>query len=426
MTESNRPDRRGPGSATAAAMDGYGQGGGHERAETGYARAMLRSITVASYLALMLCAAAGCRSKAKPPPTPEAVTMAEAQALGEAIERSLAVCEPSTLDDALDIEHTVRLAAAGHSLTDAERRDIVKGAKSAMALGRELCADVASGSQYRLLRAREQAGEVSLVFRSLGEQGLNYLEFYVGKGPADQPRIYDAYMYINGERFSETMGDMLAAFMGSKDLQRSATTFSREIQNARDHLRANELEQAGAALRRLPPAMKVRKPVRLLEVMVAFDDDEAYEKAIASYEAAYPGDPSLDLVSIDGHLLRKQYDEGIAALERLDQRIGGDPYLQVLGATFLSEKGDLDGAWTRVQDAIAREPELENAYWVAIMIALERESFDDAVAIMTTLRDRFEVQFDPDLMAGEALYAGFLQSPQWTAWTAAAAAPGSP
>ena len=43
---------------------------------------------------------------------------------------------------------------------------------------------------------------LGLLQLALADDGLNYLELYVGKGPAGTPRFYDAYDYVNGARIS--------------------------------------------------------------------------------------------------------------------------------------------------------------------------------------------------------------------------------
>jgi tetratricopeptide (TPR) repeat protein len=384
----------------------------------------MRAFGLIPLLALVVLGSPACRSKAEPPPTPEAVTVEEARALGESIEQKLAVCDPGGIDDALDLEHMVKLASADTPLTAGERSSLIAGVRGSMSLGRQLCDDVGIGSSYEMLRARQQGQEVSILFRALGEAGVNYLEFYLGKGSGDTPRIYDVYVYLSGERMSETMRDLLAATTSSRKTQQQARSFSRHVNDAREHLMAGESEQARAALHRLPEQMRFRRPVRLLEVMAAAGlGDEAYEKAIAAYEKAYPGDPSLDLVSIDGHLIRKQYDDAIAAVDRLAARLGGDPYLEMLKATFLVEKGELDAAWTVASAGLAAAPEFEDAHWMALTIALERKAYDDVASMMATLSDRFAAEFDPELMAEEDLWIGFLESPQGVAWSQGAAAP---
>jgi hypothetical protein len=378
---------------------------------------MLRSSGMVWVLGLVVLCTSACRKEAEPPPTPEAVTEEEARALGNAFEAALAGCDPAAIDALFDRDHTMNVARAEMKLTQGERRKLREGAHRALPIGRNACADVESGSEYTLLHVRQREGEVSLLYRTLGENGVNYIEIYVGKGEGGSARFYDLYNYAYGERTTESLRELLGAFE-SRGVRRRAGEVSQNLQDARRFLTAGQWEDALAAIDRLPADARRPRPIRLMRVMAAGGlSDEVYEKAIAEYEKDFPGDPSLDLVSVDGYLIRKQYDEAIAAMDRVDARVGGDPYVHVLKASLFREMRDLEAAWTEAQAAVNEAPDFEEAYWTALTIALERKAHDDATALMTTLRDRFAVEFDPELMAAEALWAEFLESPQWAAWS---------
>ena len=48
----------------------------------------------------------------------------------------------------------------------------------------------------------------------------------------------------------------------------------------------------------------------------------------------------MDLISIDAFLIHKEYDKAQAAIDRLDESLGGDPYLNVLRSTIFMEQGN--------------------------------------------------------------------------------------
>ena len=54
---------------------------------------------------------------------------------------------------------------------------------------------------------------------------------------------------------------------------------------------------------------------------------EEYNRAIAEYEMLYPHEPNMQLLMIDGYILRKDYGKALAAVEDLDKMIDKDPLL---------------------------------------------------------------------------------------------------
>jgi hypothetical protein len=61
---------------------------------------------------------------------------------------------------------------------------------------------------------------------------------------------------------------------------------------------------------------------------------------------------------IDGYYLKQRYGEAIAAIDRLDRDLNGDPYLDLLRANAYRLKGDESNAERYAQRAVEREPEL--------------------------------------------------------------------
>ena len=52
-----------------------------------------------------------------------------------------------------------------------------------------------------------------------------------------------------------------------------------------------------------------------------------------------PGDPCVDLIALNAFGIRKVYAKVLAAVDRLEKIVGGDPYLKLIRATTLLEQG---------------------------------------------------------------------------------------
>jgi biotin carboxyl carrier protein len=78
-----------------------------------------------------------------------------------------------------------------------------------------------------------------------------------------------------------------------------------------------------------------------------------YLGALRFWRANYPNDSSVDLVSIDAFFLQEKYDMALAAVERLDTSVGGDPYLDSYRAGLHLKMGQKDLANTEKQRFLA-------------------------------------------------------------------------
>jgi tetratricopeptide (TPR) repeat protein len=191
------------------------------------------------------------------------------------------------------------------------------------------------------------------------------------------------------------------------------------MQRAREMLMQQRYAEAKSELDSLSPALKKQKSIMLLQVQAAMHLDEAtYEASITAFEKSFPDSPALDLVSIDGFVMREQWDDAMAAVERLDKRVGGDTYLMFLRANLFAAAKKYDKAKESAEKALADEPTLVDAMWTLLTVALETESFAEAAALLKRLETEFEVEMDPGVMAVEPLYAEFLQSDEYKTWLA--------
>lgn len=105
-------------------------------------------------------------------------------------------------------------------------------------------------------------------------------------------------------------------------------------------------QEALSIYRSLPAAVQKMKYVMLLRIAAAgkTPNGNAYVQSIAEYRSAFPNDASQHLISIDYFVLKKQYDEGIKSIDKLDKAVGGDPYLNEMRAGIYRQAGNFSKA----------------------------------------------------------------------------------
>ena len=285
-----------------------------------------------------------------------------------------------------------------------------------------------TGQGVKLLRVRVVDGEPRALFHSVTEDGMNYLDFVLSTPPAGGPvKIVDAYVALTGEFLSRTMAPILAKGIatvrdnpGDLGAVKEATRKLEQMSRFTSLVRAGKTAEALAAYDKLPAEYRKEKVVMLMHVIVTsnrFEEDPAsYEKSIDAFVKAFPSDPAVDLVSLDGFLLKKKYAEFHKALDRLDKSVGGDPYLHVLRGNALQMEGKSAEAKKAIGKAIAWEPDLTAAYLARADVALAQKDHKELARLLALMESRFEIDFAGVATADD--YAEFRRSPEYREWWA--------
>lgn len=176
------------------------------------------------------------------------------------------------------------------------------------------------------------------------------------------------------------------------------------------------------AVRTLPPRVRASKILMTIEVQLtkSLDDDAAYLQAIERYAAAFPNDSSLDFVRLDSDLSHKRYDAYLAAVDRIDRRVGGDPYLEILRSEAYLASNRPAEAIAHARTATEREPTLQAAWWALVTAQAAGKDFAAAVATLEVLRAKFGARLDPASLSADARFQELVASPDYLAWRARA------
>jgi predicted negative regulator of RcsB-dependent stress response len=333
--------------------------------------------------------------------------------------------DASILDARIDVEQLLERATRNTSAPKAFKDGFATGVRrSGMQLGKQLIASREDDSSFHLLRLRMEGGTPHALYRVVSSQGgVNYLDMELARKADGQVVIVDFYPYITGELFSETMRRMFlqaareAGYNLVDKLMGKEQDFLKNaprLQEMQRFVQEQKFAEALKTFNELPPSLRQNKPFLLLRLTAASQLEEAeYQKAIQDFEQAYPNDPCLDLISIDGHMLRKDYATVMKMVDRLDQRVK-DPYLQYLRGSVMLDKGDRKAALGYFKAAVAAEPTLALSHWVLIGLSLQDKQYKDTVRYL----DAIERDTSVELGELEDLeqYAGFVKSPEYKAW----------
>jgi hypothetical protein len=371
------------------------------------------SLTVVALLCVCVPILAG-----EPLPTDQ-----ECTEFAKKVEASIAQADPKVLDQALDIKGLVTRATEGVEADEKFRQGFIIGAARSAGLGTTIINAVGAGGNYKFLRARQVDGQQRVLFRMLSEQGVNYHDFTVEKGADGQLRFSDVFIFMMGEPLGQTMrrlflqasatnGGVLGKLLGwENDFIKNAGKFQQITQA----MQAGQAELAKKLYYELPASMQNERIMLVHRTQWAGKlGEKEYVAAFEAIRKAFPNDPSMQFISIDGLFMNKQYDEGIKVLDSLIQTLGPDAHLYMLKGNFYMVKGDLPNAIAWDRKAIELEPDLMGPYWALLTALLQQKDFAAIREVFLTIERRKLVVLDGvDKSDG---YAEFVKSPEYEKW----------
>lgn len=371
-------------------------------------------------LVVALAALVACGDGVPRPAPMDPLSPDEAAELARRFEAAIEPCDPERIDALFDAEHLMRQAMVHARIrADVKRAALAEAKQRGPFVGRQLCAGFDANTAFDLLRMRPGEHGPRPLFRATSGSGVNYYEVIAGKARSDGAvRVVDLYVYLSGDRMTETIAGMME--QGVRVAQAGERPDLEAIGRARQR---GDLTEARRLIAALPPALRDAKAVRLMDLQAAMTlDAPDYAETIERYVRAYPDDPSADFVAVDGHFLRKDVPALLAALDRLELRVGGDPYLDNLRAGGLllePTPAHLQEAERRARAVTAALPDRADVWWTLAAVQLARGDHAGLVPTLDRLATAFAVSFDRDAMAAEPQWQGFLASPEFATWWSA-------
>jgi tetratricopeptide (TPR) repeat protein len=232
------------------------------------------------------------------------------------------------------------------------------------------------------------------------------------------------YFFTAGELTSRTFRRVAVGLptysepIDKKDLPKSVRDLAWKmgaIETADDFAEQGRFAEALGALSALPPELRKDKLVLIRRLGIALQaGDDEYKKAIALFEKHRPNDPALLLVSVDGLMMTREYAKALAAVDRLDKVVGGDPYLDVVRSSVHLEAGNAEKAETFAASAVRRESSLEQAHWNLVTVRLERKDFAGVVRALTEMEKALDCEVEG--LEEDETYAEFAKTREYREW----------
>jgi hypothetical protein len=334
----------------------------------------------------------------------------------------------------IDWETIFKTAVAGLDIPEKECSEIFAGMDKKIedptrGFGAKFLKVAKDGGKLCALRVRQNHGRRVILFRMILPTdlrgGVNYYEFAPRRYPGGQVRASDIYLYASGEFVSETFRRIFLPLAAARSpLSRGKLTAEDrdfvhdlpEVGRAGALAAQGKAAEALAIFKTLRPGTRKHKMVLLGHLTMAqlVGDNKQCAEVIEEFRKLFPNDACFDTISIDGLLMRKDFDGAMEAIERLDQAVGGDAYLDNRRGRLCESRGDLEGARRFYLRAVEREPRLLAPHWSLVGCALRARDYPETLERLKEIDRRFAVVFGD--MTQVRLYAGFVQSPQYGEW----------
>ncbi|GAB5526688.1 MAG: hypothetical protein Roseis2KO_45600 [Roseivirga sp.] len=285
--------------------------------------------------------------------------------------------------------------------------------------------EAVNGSEYDFLRAYFNKKEGHLIFRLYGDDGMNYHDFLIEKIKGEY-KMTDIYIYLTGEYLSETFSRLY--LMSSKEYLAPSDTEGlpdldmedlSKVITAKGLVDRGEYEAAKEVISGLSEEVRSEKLFRLVELIIKSNlDDEGYLEVMENYKRSFPDDPSIYLMSIDYLILREEYEAARTAIDSLDQKLGGDSFLNLQRANIFYYENNLQKAGEFINLFLTEYNEHFDGLNFLLMIQIEKGQFDQAVLTMEKLIESHDL-YKADLIAfieGEPDYAGLAKSEAFKNW----------
>jgi hypothetical protein len=345
-----------------------------------------------------------------PPPKPVPASTSEAEAWAAEMTTALNTCSTDLSKRLINIDAMAWEVVRKRSTSPAARTGFLKGAREGLETMLSALCLLKGDTDFRFLRVRQQGGETLALLRVVSGGMPNYVDYVVGKNPqTSKVQAYDALIYTTGQRATESLGGVSDAI--SEATERGASV---DMMKGIQELHATgKAADAMPLFEQLPIELRDHRSTRHYKMIVAgAASDEAYAAAMQEFEKAYPDDPALDLVRIELALNRNDHVGALAGIERFERRIGGDAFFGILRARVRRLQERFVEASAELDRVVRDEPDLREAHWERVLLALSTGDNAGAAAAMRVLRDRLKVEITRAILLETGGYESFLQSPE--------------
>ncbi len=289
--------------------------------------------------------------------------------------------------------------------------------------------NLGENTQLTFVRSRAIKGDHRALVRvNMGDRGMSYMDFVLGKDERGSVKIIDWHDYAQGQLYSDSLRQALVLmlphdkmliaklFGGAAIDKKTVGQFSELARLSRENNYAQWIEEYNY----LPEELKYSRFILVTRALIAsaMGSDSEYHRALKDVNIHYGDDPTLSLMLIDHHFNERDYRAAHRALDRLHDYTGGDAAIDLMRANICLAEKKYHQSTKYAQIAVRKDSHFEDAYLTLLMGSVYSKQFEITVNTLDHLEFNFGYEFEPDEIARLNGYEDFSKSFIFTAWKA--------
>jgi tetratricopeptide (TPR) repeat protein len=238
--------------------------------------------------------------------------------------------------------------------------------------------------------------------------------------------ILDWIDYLDGEKFSDAVGNQLIAANPGKPAVRKLLDFQgpteQQVFKMTELLKASrdrQVDRYFQILDGMNEQMRSQRIVALTSVQLckATRNRRKLREALIDVDKYYPDEPLYSLMLLDYYFPSRKYEEALQALLRLQSRLGvQDSAMSARLSAASLVLGNAADAMSYAEQAIRIEPGLELGWWSALRASAAIGAYDKAVEALDELDGTFGYTLGPEAFEKDPSMSGLLLSDEYAAW----------
>ncbi|MEN7343111.1 MAG: hypothetical protein AAAFM81_09205 [Pseudomonadota bacterium] len=280
-----------------------------------------------------------------------------------------------------------------------------------------------------VLAVREVNGIYGPLLRLEIGDGFNYAVLLPVRDQQDESKVLvgDSFFSTTGELQSESVGiagklmskpspEFLNRIFGQRDIDIDLVEKFQRFGQLRQQGR---LQEAYDLIDNFPSTVRNHRLVIVNAIQVASRlDDELYLKELSRLAQHHGENPKVTFALLDHYFFKGDYEAASKALDLMAKTYGDDGLVNVFRANIAFEQSDMEEALKHTRTAIRIEPDFELARWTLLTILIETKRYDECVAVLDVLNDRFGYALSRADFTADPFYDGFLNSQAFDQWEA--------
>lgn len=302
-------------------------------------------------------------------------------------------------------------------LSDADKKEFIEGFKSGAQADNIMSEFEKQSTGFRFLRVVDRNKELRALFRMEVGDGLNYMEFYIVKNSKNELKIADIYSYILIDDISSSLAAMLQNFQDSDVADAASSPTLQTAKAMRAAQKEQDYKKILALYDKLSPEDKKLKLFLTMRMTAAQNiGDDEYKAAMDAFYNAYPNEPGLSLLMIDRYFMEDNYAKTLEVINKTDNLVGGDPFLELYRGNLYLMSEDYVKAEASMERFVKEFPKKAEAYPTYVSLLIVNNKFKQAVDNMRKWKK--ETGQNPEEFINAADYPEFAESEEYKAYAA--------